>query len=58
MWNGLMQGKSIQEGHLMRGDKRKNEKRIHPTQRPIALYLRQFQQFAPPGYKVLDTQLW
>lgn len=29
MWNGMMQGKSIAEGHIQQGDKRKNEKRIH-----------------------------
>ena len=57
MWNGMMQGKSIQDGHIMRGDKRNNEKRIHPTQKPIPLYLWQFQQFAQEGWNILDTHL-
>jgi site-specific DNA-methyltransferase (adenine-specific) len=38
MWAGMMQGKSILEGRVMQGNKSKNEKRIHPTQKPVALY--------------------
>jgi len=57
MWNGMMQGKSVNEGHIMRGNKKKNEKRIHPTQKPVPLYLWQLQTFAKPGYKVLDSYL-
>ena len=37
MWNGMMQGKSISEGHIMQGNKKLNEKRIHPTQKPVEL---------------------
>ena len=33
------------------------EKRFHPTQKPIALYEWVYQQFAKPGYKILDTHL-
>lgn len=57
MWNGMMQGKSLEEGAVMQGDKRKNEKRIHPTQKPVALYDWIFQKYASPGCKVLDTHL-
>ena len=57
MWNGMMQGKSIAEGHIQQGDKRKNEKRIHPTQKPVALYDWLFQRYASPGMRVLDTHL-
>jgi site-specific DNA-methyltransferase (adenine-specific) len=57
MWNGMMQGKSVNEGHIMRGDKRKNEKRIHPTQKPVPLYLWLYREFAKPGYKILDCYL-
>lgn len=49
MWNGMMQGKSISEGHIMQGDKSKNEFRIHPTQKPVALYAWIFQNFARGG---------
>ncbi len=37
MWNGMMQGKSIQEGTIQQGNKKLNEKRIHPTQKPMAI---------------------
>lgn len=57
MWNGMMQGKSIAEGHLQQGDKSKNEARIHPTQKPVALYTWIFNRYAKPGYKILDTHL-
>ena len=57
MWNGMMQGKSISEGHIMQGDKSKNEFRIHPTQKPVALYAWIFQNFARGGPKILDTHL-
>lgn len=57
MWNGMCQGKSLKEGHLQQGDKRKNEKRIHPTQKPVALYAWLLQNYANPGDKILDTHL-
>lgn len=57
MWNGMMQGKSIAEGHVMQGNKKLNEKRIHPTQKPVALYSWLFQSYAEPGCRVLDTHL-
>ena len=38
MWNGMLQGKSVAEGHIMQGNKKLNEQRIHPTQKPVALY--------------------
>lgn len=57
MWNGMMQGKSITEGHIMQGDKRRNEVRIHPTQKPVILYDWIFQCYAEPGQKILDTHL-
>lgn len=57
MWNGMMQGKSITDGSVMQGNKKKNEVRIHPTQKPIALYTWIFSRYAKPGYKILDTHL-
>lgn len=41
----------------MQGNKKLNEKRIHPTQKPIALYDWLLQQYAKPGYKILDTHV-
>lgn len=57
MWNGMMQGKSIDEGHIQQGNKKLNEKRIHPTQKPVNLYLWLLQKYAKPGYKILDTHV-
>lgn len=31
--------------------------RIHPTQKPVALYAWIYKHFAEPGYKILDTHL-
>lgn len=57
MWNGMMQGKSISEGHIMQGNKSKNEFRIHPTQKPVALYGWIYQNFSREGQRILDTHL-
>lgn len=57
MWNGMMQGKSITNGHIQQGNKQKNEIRIHPTQKPVLLYTWIFQKYAKPGDKILDTHL-
>lgn len=57
MWNGMLQGKSVSEGRIMQGNKRLNEKRIHPTQKPIALYIWLLTKFAKSGWKILDTHL-
>lgn len=57
MWNGMMQGRSIQEGHIQQGKKILNEKRIHPTQKPVKLYEWLLSQYADPGDKILDTHL-
>lgn len=57
MWRGMFQGKSITEGWIQQGDKSLNEKRIHPTQKPIALYEWQLTKYAKPGDKILDTHV-
>ena len=57
MWNGMMQGKSISEGHIMQGNKKLNEKRIHPTQKPVNLYKWVLQQYAKEGDNILDTHV-
>ena len=55
MWNGMMQGKSISEGHLQLGNKSLNEKRIHPTQKPVALYKWLLTNYTKEGNSILDT---
>ena len=55
MWNGMMQGKSIESGWIMQGNKQLNEKRIHPTQKPVALYEWILNKYAKPRDSILDT---
>ncbi len=57
MWNGMCQGKSMLEGRTMQGNKKLNEKRIHPTQKPVALYAWLLTHYAREGWKILDTHL-
>ena len=57
MWNGMMQGKSIEEGWIQQGNKKLNERRIHPTQKPVNLYRWLVQKYIEPGWKVLDTHV-
>lgn len=55
MWNGMMQGGSIDNGHLQQGNKKLNQKRIHQTEKPVDLYRWLLKTYAKPGYKILDT---
>lgn len=57
MWNGMLQGKSITHGNIAQGNKLLNEKRIHTTQKPVALYTWILQNFANEGWKLLDTHV-
>ena len=41
----------------MQGNKKLNERRIHPTQKPVALYAWLLTQYAQPGWRILDTHL-
>lgn len=50
VWNGMHQG---QYG----GDKARNEARIHPTQKPVALYEWLLDTYAKAGQRILDTHL-
>lgn len=57
MWNGMMQGRSIEDGRTMQGNKKLNEARIHPTQKPVALYEWLLRTYAKPGWRILDTHV-
>lgn len=57
MWRGMFQGKSIKEGSIQQGNKKLNEKRIHPTQKPVNLYRWIVQKYIEKGWKVLDTHV-
>lgn len=57
MWSGHMQGLSLQSGRTQQGNKQLNEKRIHPTQKPVALYKWLLTNYAKQGDTILDTHL-
>lgn len=57
MWRGMIQGKNIEEGVIQRGNKKLNEKRITPTQKPVNLYRWIVQKYIRPEWKVLDTHV-
>lgn len=38
LWDGFQQAKSLEEPTRSQGNKKLNEKRIHPTQKPVLLY--------------------
>ena len=56
MWHGMCQG-SPTDGAVQQGDKSKNEKRIHPCQKPVALYKWIIANYAHAGDRILDTHL-
>lgn len=57
MWNGMLQGSSVLNGSKMQGNKKLNEIRIHPTQKPVALYRWLLHKYAKPNDKIPDTHL-
>ena len=57
MWRGMMQGVSTVNGTVQQGNKKLNEKRIHPTQKPVKLYEWLFAKYAEVGMKVIDTHM-
>jgi site-specific DNA-methyltransferase (adenine-specific) len=56
MWAGHMQGKCI-GSFEQQGNKKLNELRIHPTQKPVKLYEWLLQNYAKQGDRILDTHL-
>lgn len=58
MWNGMFQGKSITEGTIQQGNKKLNEKHIHPTQKPVNLYRWILQKYKiPSDWKLINTHV-
>ena len=59
LWNGMFQGKMVSEDYkkanIQIADKSKNERRIHPTQKPVILYRYLLQNYTKPGDIILDT---
>lgn len=61
MFAGMMQGVYCGTDRIralkQQGNKKLNEKRIHPTQKPVKLYEWLLKQYAKPGDKILDTHI-
>lgn len=61
MWAGMFQGTycgtDLSKALTQQGNKSLNEKRIHPTQKPVLLYKWLLDKYAKPGDKILDTHL-
>lgn len=55
LWAGFCQAKSLAEPMTQQGNKQLNEKRRHPCQKPILLYLRLLIDYAKQGWHILDT---
>lgn len=51
LWAGMNQAKTQQ------GNKKLNEKRIHPTHKPILLYQRLIADYGFPGCRIIDTHV-
>lgn len=57
LWSGMRQAKSLSEPMTQQGNKKLNEKRIHPCHKPILLYDAIYSKFGFSGMKVTDTHL-
>jgi site-specific DNA-methyltransferase (adenine-specific) len=57
LWAGMQQAKSLKEPMKQQGNKKLNEKRIHPCHKPILLYKDLLMRFAKENDKIIDTHL-
>lgn len=61
MWSGFMQGlvpaKDVKTANVQQGNKSLNEKRIHPTQKPVKLYEWILKNYAQKGMKIFDSHV-
>jgi site-specific DNA-methyltransferase (adenine-specific) len=57
LWAGMCQAKSLSEPMTQQGNKKLNEKRIHPCHKPVMLYDAIYLRFGFKGMKVIDTHL-
>lgn len=56
LWNGFLQGRT-DNGKIAQGNKKLNEKRIHPTQKPVSLYKWCLKNYTDSRSRILDTHL-
>ena len=57
LWSGMMQAKSVSDPMIQQGNKKKNEKRIHPCHKPVFLYDILLNRYGFDGMKLLDTHV-
>ena len=61
MWQGMFQGEvcsvDISKAFRQKGYKALNEKRIHPCQKPVALYSWLLQNYAKEGDRIFDPMM-
>lgn len=57
LWAGMQQAASLSAPMVQQGNKKLNEKRIHPCHKPVLLYKKLFLDYGFRGMKVLDTHL-
>lgn len=61
MWNGMMQGiycgRDVGKAMVQQGNKALNEQRIHPTQKPVALYAWLLKEYAKEGWRIFDPMM-
>jgi len=61
MWQGMFQGEvcsvDINKANRQKGNKALNEIRIHPTQKPVALYVWLLKNYAKPGDRIFDPMM-
>lgn len=61
MWNGMMQGiycgRDVGKAMVQQGNKTLNEQRIHPTQKPVALYAWLLKEYAKEGWRIFDPMM-
>lgn len=57
LWAGFAQAKSLSEPMTQQGNKKLNEKRIHPCYKPVLLYALIFKTFGISNTTILDTHI-
>lgn len=57
LWSGMQQAKSLSEPTKAQGNKKLNERRIHPCHKPVLLYIKLLMMFAQRGQNIIDTHL-
>lgn len=56
MWNGMIQGVNINVRKQI-GNKKLNEPRKHPSQKPVIVYHYLLKKYAQKGWRIMDTHM-